>query len=213
MSVILRERVSSQVQRYLRDRIISGELREGARLIEEEIAAELSVSRTPVREALVLLQSRDLVRALKGGGYEVRNFRSELMDILDVRVALETHAVRKMAGGVTDDMIRELTVLCDAMEKLQPQATEQRAKLNQSFHQTIVAAAANPRLFRIVNDYQEYFSAAQKLFDSKYIERSEREHRAIVAALTDRDAERAADIMGGHIAGAGEFIMSQTNGD
>lgn len=210
MSLILRERVSSQVQRYLRDKIIQGELREGMRLIEEDIAAELSVSRTPVREALVLLQSKDLVRALKGGGYEVRDFRRELIDILDVRVALETHAVRKMVPRVNAELLNRMKAVCDSMEALRPEANEQRAKLNRSFHEMLVGGAENPRLVRIVNDYQEYFSAAQKLFDPKFIKRSEREHRAIVAALESRDVETAVRVVAEHIAGAGKHIMSQS---
>lgn len=213
MTLIVRERVSMQVERHLRKKIAQGALPAGSRLIEEEIAAELNVSRTPVREALVLLQGRDLVRSVKGGGFEVRDFRRELLDMLDVRIALETHAVRKIAKRAPDGLIGELKSLCDAMEALPRKAVEDRATLNRKFHELLIGAAGNPRLVRIVNDYQEYFSAAQRLFDPKFIERTEREHRGIVASLEAGDAEKVARAVAEHIEGAGEFIMFHAKTD
>jgi DNA-binding GntR family transcriptional regulator len=210
MTVIVRERVSMQVERHLRNKIAQGSLPAGSRLIEEEIAAELNVSRTPVREALVLLQGKDMIRPVKSGGFEVRDFRRELLDMLDVRIALETHAVRKIAKRANDGLLRELKSLCAAMEALPRKAVEDRAKLNRKFHELLIGAAGNPRLVRIVNDYQEYFSAAQRLFDPKFIERTEREHREIVAALEAGDANKVARAVAEHIEGAGEFIMSHT---
>ncbi len=208
MTVIVRERVSMQVERHLRNKIARGVLPAGSRLIEEEIAGELSVSRTPVREALVLLQGKDLVRPVKGGGFEVRDFRRELLDMLDVRIALETHAVRKIARRNNAGLVRELKAICSAMEALPARAVEDRAALNRKYHELLIGAAENPRLVRIVNDYQEYFAAAQRLFDPKFIERTEREHREIVAALEHGDAETVARAVAEHIEGAGEFIMS-----
>jgi DNA-binding GntR family transcriptional regulator len=213
MTVIVRERVSMQVERHLRNKIAQGALPAGSRLIEEEIAAELNVSRTPVREALVLLQGKDLVRAVKGGGYEVRDFRRELLDMLDVRIALETHAVRKIAKRANNGLVTELKSICKAMEALPRRAVEDRAALNRKFHELLIGAAGNPRLVRIVNDYQEYFAAAQRLFDPKFIERTEREHREIVAALAAGDPNKVARAVAEHIEGAGEFIMSHAETD
>lgn len=213
MTVIVRERVSMQVERHLRNKIAQGALPEGARLIEEEIAGELKVSRTPVREALVLLQGKDLVRPVKGGGYEVRDFRRELLDMLDVRIALETHAVRKIARRSNAALVRELRAICSTMEALPARAVEDRAELNRKFHELLIGAAENPRLVRIVNDYQEYFAAAQRLFVPEFIERTEREHREIVAALENGDADNVARAVAMHIEGAGEFIMSHQSSD
>jgi DNA-binding GntR family transcriptional regulator len=213
MTVIVRERVSMQVERHLRNKIAQGALPAGSRLIEEEIAAELNVSRTPVREALVLLQGKDLVRSVKGGGYEVRDFRRELLDMLDVRIALETHAVRKIAKRANNGLVTELKSICKAMEALPRRAVEDRAALNRKFHELLIGAAGNPRLVRIVNDYQEYFAAAQRLFDPKFIERTEREHREIVAALAAGDPNKVARAVAEHIEGAGEFIMSHAETD
>ena len=96
--VISRERVFSQVHRYLRDKILRGEYARGERPIETDIAAELNVSRTPVRGALILLQGQDLASTLDGGGCVVTDPHQQLFDILDIRIALEAHAVAAAAA-------------------------------------------------------------------------------------------------------------------
>jgi DNA-binding GntR family transcriptional regulator len=149
------------------------------------------------------------VSPVKGGGFEVRDFRRELLDMLDVRIALETHAVRKIAKRSNADLVRKLAATCVAMEALPTRAVEERARLNRKFHELLIGAAENPRLVRIVNDYQEYFATAQPLFDPAFIERTEREHREIVAALEAGDADKVARAVANHIEGAGQFIMSR----
>lgn len=205
--VIVRERVASQVHRYLRDKILKGDFVAGTRLVEADIAAELRVSRTPVREALVLLQSDGFVQSLDTGGFTVCDLRRELMDVLDIRIALETHAVRKAAVCISDEEIGELHRICDEMEALASDEVKGRAVLNRRFHETLIGAAHNCRLVKIVTEYQDYFAVAQRLFDSDAIRRTQKEHRAIVTALERRDVEAAAHAVADHIAGAGELIL------
>ena len=145
---ITRESVASQVQRHLRNRILLGEYPTGTRLIETELAEDLKVSRTPIREALVSLQEKDLVRALKAGGYVVCDMREELIDILELRIALETYAVRKAVDRITDEEIDAIESLCDEMEKIEPERSQERAELNRKFHEALVSAAGNRRLVR-----------------------------------------------------------------
>ncbi|MEA2935315.1 MAG: hypothetical protein QOD74_1961 [Variibacter sp.] len=206
MTQIVRDRVSSQVHRYLRDRIVQGDLPEGTRLIELDIAAELGVSRTPVREALWQLRSMELVRQVGSGGYEVSDVRRELADILDIRAALEAHAVRCAAARISDSEVASLEHICARLERVPFERIEDRAALNLQFHEALVGAAGNGRLLRMVTDYQSYFSVAQPLFDADFLERSQREHREIVGALRARDSERAAKVVTAHVLGAAEFL-------
>jgi DNA-binding GntR family transcriptional regulator len=206
MTHIVRDRVSSQVHRYLRDRIVQGELPEGTRLVEVEIASELKVSRTPVREALWQLRSMELVRQAGNGGYEVADVRRELVNILDIRAALEAHAVRRAAERISDAELAGLAQTCARMERLPFSEFEERAALNREFHEALVGAAGNERLLRMVTDYQSYFVVAQPLFDAAFIRRTQREHRQIVDALAARDGERAAALVGEHVLGAADFL-------
>lgn len=210
MSQIVRDRVSDQVHRYLRNKIIDGELVEGQRLVEVEIAAELGVSRTPVREALWHLKSMDLIRAVGTGGYEVTNVKQELLNILDIRAALEAHAVRRAAIDISEDQLARLADICDQMEHLAFDATDKRAELNHRFHEDLIRASGNERLLRLVGDYQEYFSVAQPLFDQNFIAGTQREHRAILASLYKRDGDAAAILITEHILGAAKFLETGT---
>jgi len=209
MNQIIRDRVSDQVHRYLRDKIIDGEFIEGKRLVELDIAAELGVSRTPVREALWQLKSMDLIRSAGASGYEVTNVKQELLNILDIRAALEAHAVRRAAGVIGRDQLARIAQLCDDMEQLPFEASDKRAKLNRRFHEELIRASGNERLLRLVSDYQEYFSVAQPLFDKKFIVGTQREHRAILDALNERDGDKAAELIIRHILGAAKFLQTR----
>jgi DNA-binding GntR family transcriptional regulator len=206
MTHIVRDRVSSQVHRYLRDKIVQGEYSEGTRLVEVDVASELGVSRTPVREALWQLRSMDLVRQAGTGGYEVTDVRRELANILEIRAALEAHAVRRAVERISEAELGELAQVCARMERLPFARSEDRAALNREFHEALVRAAGNERLLRMVTDYQSYFVVAQPLFDAPFIRRTQREHREIVDSLAARDADRASRLVTEHVLGAAEFL-------
>lgn len=211
VEAITRESVASQVQRHLRNRILLGEYPEGTRLIETELAAELQVSRTPVREALVSLQGKDLVQALKTGGYVVCDLRAELVDILELRTALETYAVRKAVPRITDSEIDAIEALCDQMEAVSPKRIAERAELNRKFHEALVGAAGNRRLVKLVGEYQDYFAVAQPLFDPEFSRQTQQEHRDIVAALRRRDVSAAGRLIEEHINHARDQITGSGN--
>jgi DNA-binding GntR family transcriptional regulator len=213
MGLIDKSKMSDQVRRLLREEIVKGELAEGTRLVEVDIAARLGVSRTPVREALWQLCGMDLVRRLEHGGYEVGNVRRELVDILDIRAALECHAARRAARVITDEQVAAMTAICERMEALAVEQFEPRAALNRSFHSAIIDAAGNRPLSRLVDGYYEYFEVAQPLFDRTQIDRTQREHREILDALACRDSERAADVVAKHITAAAHFIAGGRKGE
>jgi DNA-binding GntR family transcriptional regulator len=205
MNQIVRDRVSAQVHRYLRDKIIDGEFSEGKRLVELDIAAELGVSRTPVREALWQLRSMNLIRSI-GTGYEVTNVKRELLEILDIRAALEAHAVRRAATAIDKAQISRISEICTEMEALAFDAVAKRGELNRLFHEELVKASGNERLLNMVSDYQGYFTVAQPLFDKKFITKTQREHRDILAALKERNGDKAAQLIVEHVLGAAEFL-------
>jgi DNA-binding GntR family transcriptional regulator len=206
MNQITRDRVSDQVHRYLRDKIIDGELAEGKRLVETDIASELGVSRTPVREALWQLKSMNLIRS-EGTGYTVVNVKKELLDILDIRAALEAHAVRRAARVIDDGGLNRISEICDGMESLPFHASEERGKLNRQFHEELVRASGNERLLHLIGDYQDYFTVVQPLFDESFLKGTQREHREILGALRKRDADNTAALVTQHILGAAKFIQ------
>ena len=93
----------------LRHLILIGEYRPEERLIEERVAARLGVSRTPVRQALTMLEAEGLVEMTANKGAMVPSFSAEeVWDIYDLRAVLEGHAARRAAGGIREDEISRL---------------------------------------------------------------------------------------------------------
>src|SRR2546421_13031594 len=98
----------------IRQAILDGRLEPGSRLKEEELARELGISRTPVREALLVLQAEGLVDAVPNRGAVVRSHdANDLEDLYQLRALLEGYAARRAAANVTEQDVVELWASCE----------------------------------------------------------------------------------------------------
>ncbi|MFO0997110.1 MAG: GntR family transcriptional regulator [Alphaproteobacteria bacterium] len=200
MAVIAKpETMARQVYKHLREKILSGALAAGTRLVGAELAKSLEVSRTPVREAFLLLEAEGLVSPVRAGGVTVRDIRAELRDILGVREALEVHAGKLAAERMTRPMVAELSRIAAEAERLPLSAVERRARLNRDFHERLIAAAGNRRLSEIAGAYRDYFATAARLYDEETMRLSNRDHRLIIRAIEARDAEAVERLMRAHL--------------
>jgi DNA-binding GntR family transcriptional regulator len=196
----------------IREAIIDGRLAPGTRLKEEELARELGISRTPVREALLLLQAEGLVEAAPNRGATVRSHTAEdLDDLYQLRALLEGYAARRAAGRISDDVIAVLKASCSRFDVLS-QEDDLRAivKENLLFHSTILDLAGSVRLTSMVRKvielplvYKSYiwYSRDQTRISAHY-------HRQITNALAARDAERAELIMKEHVFEARDHLVA-----
>lgn len=208
-------RLADTAYESLRAQILSGELPHGTHLAEEDLAANLNISRTPVREALRRLAADGLVDfAPNRGASVIRWEREELRDIFDVRALLEAYATERAVANASDELVEKLDELCGAMNALmQHEDSEKRRRelgeLNSQFHQTLIDAAGSKRLGvmiesllhvpRAMNTYMQYSPDALK--------RSMVQHAEIVEAVRAKDAVWAASIMRAHLLAArDEFI-------
>src|SRR5207253_6186016 len=103
----------------IREAIVDGRLEPGRRLKEEELARELGISRTPVREALLVLQSEGLVAAEPNRGATVRSHDAEdLDDLYQLRALLEGYAARRAATRIAEEALGELAASCERLATL-----------------------------------------------------------------------------------------------
>jgi DNA-binding GntR family transcriptional regulator len=197
----------------LREAIVDGRLEPGQRLKEEEVARELGISRTPVREALLVLQAEGLVDATPYRGATVRAHNAEdLDDLYALRALLEGHASRRAAMRITDEGIARLRESCDRFDAVaEADDLRELVKENMFFHNTILDAAGSVRLASMVRKvielplvYRSYiwYSGEQKRISGHY-------HRQIVTALAARDAERAELIMKEHVYEARDLLVAR----
>lgn len=190
---------SEAVRRQLRKRIIGRELKPGQKIVISEIAKEFGVSGIPVREAIKKLESEGLVKFTPHVGAVVNAVaREEFLEIYLMRIELEALATKLSVAHMDRADISELKDLVNQAER----AIEQNeigvlGALNKSFHLKIYRTAPYPFLFKTIVDLWERFELMQCVF--AYVpERavpSWDEHKVIVEALEEGDAERAAKLV------------------
>src|SRR4051794_41550548 len=138
-----------RVHEELRKAILAGSLPPGARLRAEPLAERLRTSRTPVREALILLAREGLVDIQPRRGAIVRSFdAADLADLYDVRALIEPHAARRAASRIGRDELTRLAAICDEAEArgaADDEAGEDQVAPNEEVHRIVVTAARPPR--------------------------------------------------------------------
>jgi DNA-binding GntR family transcriptional regulator len=201
-----------RVQEELREAILAGSLPPGARLRAEPLAERLRTSRTPVREAPILLAREGLVDLEPRRGAIVRAFdAADLADLYDVRALIEPHAARRAATRIAAAQLERLAAICDEAEArgaADDAAVEDQVALNEEFHRIVLDAAGSPRLeaaLRAVAGIPRAFRAAF-WHDDAQREQSLFCHRQIVHALERRQPRLAESVMRMHIVGAIEFL-------
>jgi DNA-binding GntR family transcriptional regulator len=201
-SELLVRNASVAATELIREAIVDGRLVPGERLKEEELARELGLSRTPVREALLVLQAEGLVDAAPNRGAAVRaHDAADLDDLYQLRALLEGYAARRAASRITLEQIASLWASCDRFDKISDRDVRELVKENLLFHNTILEAAGSARAASMVRKvielplvYKSYiwYSPDQKRISAHY-------HRQITKALEAEDAERAELVMKEHV--------------
>jgi DNA-binding GntR family transcriptional regulator len=200
----------------LRALILTGEYGPDERLIEEQLAERLGVSRTPVRQALTMLEAEGLVEITPNRGATVCSFSIEdVWDIYDLRAVLEGHAARRAAGRIERRELERMRELARDMEGLPGQFDDHEEEiralvaLNQEFHGTIVEASRNRRLERLINRTVEIPLMFKAFYWYTLHERtiSNHYHRQILEALENGDADRAETIMREHVYEGRDFVI------
>ncbi len=201
---------SQAVYAALRARLAEGRHAPGDRLTEVDLATELGVSRTPVREALGRLQADGLVTRAGRGVVVSALTAKERLELFAVRTVLEALAARSAAerqrdGALAPAVIRRLHEAAEAIETAiaegDPRLVAQR---NFDFHRQIVEAADNSFLAEILGRVWDRIavSTVSNLFDEQWAKQIPAQHDAVIAAIEAGDSSAAADAMHAHIGAA-----------
>lgn len=199
------DKLAGSVYEQLKKDIFEFRLMPGTRFSENEIARRARVSRTPVREALFRLEREGYLQVHPKSGWSVRALDFEVLDNLyDLRVVLETAAVRKLCEDDPRAALAglEKAWLVSARKRLTDPARV--ARLDEEFHSTLVEAVRNPELARVHHDITERIRIVRRL-DFTHPERvgfTYVEHGEILRAILARKAERAIELLRAHIEGS-----------
>lgn len=211
-SVPIREVVYDQ----LKGALMEGALFGGMRLVEHELASQLRVSRTPVREALKRLEAEGFVESSDTQGLVVKSYSDdEIREIYEIRVALECLAAERAAKCATSEEIEYLGGLVERMDDSSSAAVDELTPIHQAFSEAFVKASHMPKLIRMIESLRDHIARcrAVSLRAHGRAAAAKREHAELFDALVDHDAERASQLTKEHIKRAAEaYFSAQTEG-
>jgi len=178
----------------LRQRIIRGEVLPGQAIRQEVLASELGVSRLPVREALVVLQSERLVDYTQHKGYVVAVLdEDDLVQTYELRGILESVAIEQAVDKMTDETIQALKSTLAGMVAADTNASKaERIERNRTFHFHIFNASRNGRLVSLLSQLWDTCDRYRALYypDTPALDRMLSGHQEVIEAASARDAER-----------------------
>ena len=188
------------VAERLRQQIFSRELEPGAWIDEQKLAIEYGISRTPLREALKVLAVEGLVTMkLRRGAYVTEMSATDVAQVYHLMALLESDAAGTVAAQATEAEIAELQALHDRLES-QAQQRDAFFATNEQFHLRLLALAGNRWSAQIVQDLRKVMKLNRhlSLFKQGRLAESLAEHRAVMQAISARDAAQAAGLMRAH---------------
>ncbi len=201
----------------LREAIIQGRLKPGERLMEIQLADEMGVSRTPIREAIRKLELEGFVVMVpRKGAYVAGISVKDIVDVFEVRAALEALAAGLAAERITPDELEELerslVVISEVSSKEDIDAI---VETDTSFHELIYRASRNERLFQIVIHLKEQIQRFRttSLSQPGRSKDALEEHRKMVEAISDRNIELAQALAREHIENAEQSMLNALRED
>ncbi len=201
--------IQQAVADAVRTRVISGQLPAGTRIDQDALAAEFSVSRMPVREALRQLGAEGFVTIVPHRGAIVTALSpAEVEEIYEIRAALEGVAARHASQTLTADDLERLRKVLAAMRN--EKQIDTWVGLNAEFHNAINQASMRPRLLELIQRFREQSQPYIRLYVQRLHKSAQarKEHRAILEALADRDADRAEAAVRAHLVGTGRAVAA-----
>ena len=209
-----RPQLAEDVARFVRRRIFDGTYAAGQYIRLDQLAVELGVSVTPVREALFVLSAEGLLSQQPRRGFVVVPVTGrDLTDVSNVQAHIGGELAARAAANITDDQLRELEKIQTELEDAYASDDDERAvRLNHEFHRAINVAANSPKLAQLMSQITRY--APESVFPTiaGWPDKSIEHHRRVLAALEARDENEARAAMSDHLAeGAAPLIDHLTS--
>lgn len=188
---------------YLRNAILSGELRPGERLMEVTIADQLGVSRTPVREAIRKLEKEKFVIMIpRKGAYVADLTKKDILEVLEIRKELEGFAAQLAAIRMEESELSRLGVILEDFNDCMKHMDKKRMiETDNAFHSTIFEATKNSRLIHMIYDLHDQFQRFRLIYFSEFsnFKEIQASHVRIYNALLNKDDKVARNEAEAHV--------------
>lgn len=217
MKSFLSSSSSSAAYSYIRQRLMESYYSPGTPLRELDLARELGVSRTPVREALRRLSSEGLVEIQPNKGARVASWtNTDIFSTFGLRQRLEGHAAHQAALMIEDSGIDKLEELCAKMDEVaasqSPKRFQEVTLLNNAFHRIILESANDSRLIELMAAVVQVALVRHTFerYTQSQLQRSLAHHRELVVAFRHRDPNWAEAVMSSHIFHARAVLLPRS---
>jgi DNA-binding GntR family transcriptional regulator len=197
------------VRERLRAAIRSGELAPGLQLKQDELAERFGISRIPVREALRQLEVEGYVTIHPNRGAIVAQLRlDEILELMEIRIALECHALRIAVPQMSDDDLETAERILRSYDAAPDPETW--GEMNWAFHDTLYAPCNRPKLLAMIEANYGHVSRFIRGMISRTVgkERPQREHYELIAACRKGDVDRAVRLLDAHIVHTQKSLMA-----
>ncbi|CAH2211802.1 GntR family transcriptional regulator [Tepidibacter aestuarii] len=199
---------------YLRESILKGKLEPAQRLMEVQLAEQLGVSRTPVREAIRKLELEGLVVMLpRKGAYVADVSLKDIIEVLEIRAALEGLAASVAAERMSDEDLEKLELISYQFKKsLENGDIDMMVKKDIELHDLIFNSTNNQKLIQINNSLREqvYRFRVTYISDHDTSKNLVKEHEDIIQAICNRDSKGAMQKSTEHMENAQNFIIEKS---
>ncbi len=211
MSLVV-QTLSEQIFTLVRDRIISGRLQSDTPIRQDALAAELGVSKIPLREALARLEQEGLLLSQANRGFFVRPLSAdEAEEVFALRLKLEPDAVAEASKVATPEDKASAKVALDALDKAAVSDKPSVGKLNRAFHMSLVRPLGRPLTTQII----ERLNIISERYVGKHLEpagrddRAHKEHLAMLELWSQGKSKEVAAMMHDHIASTLEDLRRE----
>ena len=208
-----RKSLREEVYDSLKKSILHGKLKAGQRLIEETLAHQIGISRTPVREAFHKLERDDLVTRLPKGGFAVREFTKEdVEEIFGIRSALESYAAYLATFHIPPDRISILEKKIEESERaLENGDDEKVVQLHTEFHDLLYKSCKSKKLTDMINNFRDYFYRYRPalLHTKDGFTYSLEGHRQMLEAMRNKNARLVERLVRKHLERGKEIVIRE----
>lgn len=204
-----RPQLAKDVARFVRRRIFDGTYAAGKYVRLDQLAAELGISVTPVREALFELKAEGLLAQQPRRGFVVLPVTGrDLTDVSNVQAYIGGELAARAAANISSEQLREVEKIQTELESAYAgDDVELVVRLNHEFHRAINVAADSPKLAQLMSQITRY--APESVFPTitGWPEQSNEHHRRLLSALEQRDEKLARTAMSEHLAAGAEPLI------